>query len=164
MAIYEKPTRLLMIDMVKDISMKKGDRILKDQVISWFNEKYPKIKQGTITAHLIRMSINAKSRHHYNPRPIEDDLFYQIDGNSFRLFDIENDPSPLRRESSTIDEIKSDEPDINEENTSLRMKRICKIFYLGISTSLNPVYNYLRMRESPVSNTLLVDDILIFWH
>jgi len=77
MAIYDKPVRLLMKDMVKNLSLGKGDRISRNQVIAWFNENYPKIKQGTITAHLIRMSVNATSRHHYNPIPIEDDLFWQ---------------------------------------------------------------------------------------
>ena len=95
MAIYEKPVRLLMKDMVNDFAINKGDRITKNQVIDWFNDKYPKIKLGTITAHLIRMSTNAKSRLHYGVKPIEDDLFYQIDGSSYRLYDAENDPSPL---------------------------------------------------------------------
>ena len=66
-----------MKDMANDFAMKKGDRITKDQVIAWFNDKYPKIKLGTITAHLVRMSTNSKSRHHYNAKPIEDDLFYK---------------------------------------------------------------------------------------
>ncbi|MCB8993973.1 MAG: DUF91 domain-containing protein [Bacteroidales bacterium] len=109
MSIYEKPVRLLMKEMVKDVSMQKGDRISKDRVLAWFKEKYPKIKQGTITAHLIRMSVNAKSRHHYNPKPVEDDLFYQIDGGSFRLFDTENDPATPQTETFISDETEPDE-------------------------------------------------------
>lgn len=98
-AIYKKPTRLLMRDMVQDLSFKKGDRISKDQVINWFNENYPKIKLGTISAHLIRMSTNAPSRRHHNIKPIEDDLFYQIDRSTYRLYDPENDASPLTKEN-----------------------------------------------------------------
>ena len=108
MAIYEKPVRLLMKDMVNDFAINKGDRITKNQVIDWFNDKYPKIKLGTITAHLIRMSTNAKSRLHYGVKPIEDDLFYQIDGSSYRLYDAENDPSPLVKGVHAVDETNGD--------------------------------------------------------
>jgi len=83
MAIYEKSVRLLMKDMANDFAMKKGDRITKKQTIAWFNDKYPKIKLGTITAHLVRMSTNARSRFHYSAKPVEDDLFYQIDGSTY---------------------------------------------------------------------------------
>jgi hypothetical protein len=87
MALYDKPVRLLLWDMVQDISLKKGEVISKQQVINWFSTNYPKVKHGTIAAHLIRLSVNAPSRHHYNAKPGEDDLFYQIDGSHFRLYD-----------------------------------------------------------------------------
>ena len=44
---------------------------------------------------MIQLSINAKSRHHYSPKPKEDDLFYQIDGGRFRLYEPESDPAPI---------------------------------------------------------------------
>ena len=104
MAIYEKSVRLLMKDMVTDLAIKKGDRITKAQIIAWFNNKYPKIKLGTITAHLVRMSTNAKSRHHYSAKPIEDDLFYQLDGSTYRLYDANNDPSPVINGTQRLEE------------------------------------------------------------
>ena len=134
MSIYEKSTRLLMKDMVKEIALKKGDRISKDQVISWFREKYPKIKQGTITAHLIMMSTNAKSRHHYKAKPVEDDLFYQIDGSSFRLFDIENDPPPLQNKSGVVDEVETEELEQNEDKTEFAYEKDLQNF---LSRNLN---------------------------
>lgn len=118
MAIYEKSVRFLMKDMVTDIDLKKGERISKHQVIQWFARKYPKIKESTIIAHLVRMSTNATSRHHYNPKPVEDDLFFHIDGSSFRLFDNENDPTPLKKGIAPPDEIgieESTEPDDKNE-------------------------------------------------
>lgn len=123
MAIYDKPTRLLMKDMVKEIDLKKGERISKDKVISWFQERYPKIKTGTISAHLIKMSTNARSRHHYSPKPVEDDLFFQIDGSSFRLFEIENDPSPLPNKSSSLDVIETDEFDQDDNKTEFAYEK-----------------------------------------
>lgn len=96
MSIYEKPVRLLFKDFVTDQNIAEGQTVSKEQVISWFKAKYPKIKMGTITAHLIKMSVNAPSRIHYNVNQNgEDDLFYQIDGGHFRLYEKETDSSPL---------------------------------------------------------------------
>jgi len=96
MAIYDKPVRLLLKDMVTDQNIAEGQIITRDQVLSWFASNYPKIKSSTISAHLIKMSTNAKSRIHYNVNPAgEDDLFYQIDGKRFRLYDPQKDPVPI---------------------------------------------------------------------
>lgn len=62
------------------------------------------------------MSVNAPSRIHYNANPNgEDDLFYQISGGSFRLYEKENDPPPLyekkalERKNSELMEEETDE-------------------------------------------------------
>lgn len=94
MAIYEKPVHSLMRDMVKKLGLNKGQVISKEQVIAWFAQNYPKIKQGTISAHLIRLSTNAPSRVHYKAKPA-DDLFFQTDGSHFRLYDPQSDPAPI---------------------------------------------------------------------
>ncbi len=87
MSIYEKPVRLLLTDFVTNQNITAGQIISKDQVISWFKGDYPKIKLGTISAHLIKMSTNALSRIHFNLSLTgDDDLFYQIDGSHFRLY------------------------------------------------------------------------------
>ena len=96
MPIYSKPVRLLFRDFVATQNIAKGQIVSKDQVILWFKSNYPKIKMGTITAHLVKLSVNAPSRVHYNVNPNgEDDLFYQVDGGHFRLYEKENDPSPI---------------------------------------------------------------------
>jgi endonuclease len=96
MPIYEKSVRFLVKDFVAAQNILKGQIISKDQVILWFRANYPKIKTSTITAHLIMMSVNAPSRVHYKANPNgEDDLFYQINGSHFRLYEIENDPLPI---------------------------------------------------------------------
>jgi len=95
MALYEKPVRLLMHDMVADLGLKKGEILPKDRVIAWFGQKYPRVKEGTISAHLIRFSTNATSRMHYNAKPGDDDLFFQLDGGHFRLYDPAIDPAPV---------------------------------------------------------------------
>lgn len=93
---YDKPVRLLLKDFVTKHSIVTGQIISRDQVISWFRENYPKIKLGTISAHFLKMSTNAPSRIHYSVSLIgEDDLFYQIDGSHFRLYEKEKDPPPI---------------------------------------------------------------------
>lgn len=95
MAIYEKSVRLLMKDMVDAFGLKDGQSFVRQQAIDWFLQHYPKIKKGTVTAHLIRLSVNAPSRLHYTPKPVEDDLFFQIDSNHFRLYDPKQDSPPI---------------------------------------------------------------------
>ena len=96
MPIYEKPVRLLLKDFVTNQNITKGQVILRDQVISWFRANYPKIKIGTISAHFLKMSVNSPSRIHYGANPNgDDDLFYQIDGSHFRLYEKEKDPPPI---------------------------------------------------------------------
>lgn len=95
MAIYDKPVRFLMKDMVNAFDLQRGQSFVRQQAIEWFAQHYPKVKKGTITAHLIRLSVNAPSRLHYAPKPGEDDLFFQIDSNHFRLYDAQQDPQPL---------------------------------------------------------------------
>jgi endonuclease len=67
----------------------------RQQAIDWFAKNYPKIKTGTVTAHLIRLSTNAPSRVHTSAKPGEDDVFFQIDGSHFRLYQPTQDPAPI---------------------------------------------------------------------
>ena len=94
--IYDKPVRILLKDMASEMGLKKGDVILRDQVFEWFTGKYPRIKPGTIHAHLFRMSTNLPSRVHYSVNSNgDDDLFFRIDTHRFRLYDPGSDPTPI---------------------------------------------------------------------
>jgi len=44
---------------------------------------------------LIRLSTNAPTRTHYNAKPGQDDVFFQLDGSHFRLYQPTQDPSPI---------------------------------------------------------------------
>lgn len=114
LAIYDKPVRFLMKDMADAFALQAGQHFTKQQAINWFAEHYPKIKTGTITAHLVRLSTNAQSRIHYNAKPDEDDLFYQIDGGHFRRYDPSQDPRPIR----SADPIDEDEEDTDALGSS----------------------------------------------
>lgn len=95
MPIYEKPVRALMLDMVRDFNLKKQDVFTRDQAREWFAKKYPKLKQATIDLHLIQMSTNAPRRIHHRPKKGVHDVFYQIDSTHYRLYDSQEDPSPI---------------------------------------------------------------------
>jgi hypothetical protein len=82
--------------MVADLGLRPGDVLDRGQVMEWFRSKYPLVKEGTIAAHLLRLSTNAKSRLHYSVRSDgTDDLFFQIDGSRFRLYEHAKDPLPI---------------------------------------------------------------------
>lgn len=94
--IYEKPVHALFKDFVNENHIEPGKKITRDDIISWFHHNYPKIKLGTISAHILRMSVNAPSRVHYGVRSNgDDDLFFQIDSSHFRLYNPSTDPTPI---------------------------------------------------------------------
>jgi len=84
-----------MREMASVLAPQSDAIITKPSVISWFREHYPKIKEGTVTAHLIRLSTNAPNRLHYSAKPGDDDLLFQLDSNRFRHYDPASDPPPI---------------------------------------------------------------------
>lgn len=84
--------------MVSALAPKPGQQFSKDSAIEWFAQHYPKIKEGTISAPLIRFSTNAPSRLHYSVKT-DEDLLFQIDGSHFRLYDPASDPAPIHSKS-----------------------------------------------------------------
>ena len=96
MALYEKSVKHLFRDMIEDLGVQEGDVVERDRINSWFKTKYPLIKPGTISAHLLKLSINAPSRIHYSVDPNgNDDLLFQIDSKKFRLYNKSSDPDPI---------------------------------------------------------------------
>ena len=104
MPIYNRPVRLLMKDMVDALALQAGQSFSRQQALDWFAQHYPKIKTGTVNCHLIRLSTNAPTRLHYNAKPHEDDVFFQLDGGHFRLYDPVHDPAPIHEAPARLDE------------------------------------------------------------
>jgi len=116
MAIYSKSVRALMKDDMSPALASNDDIVFtKQQALDWFAAEYPKIKTGTITAHLIRLSTNAKSRTHYSAKPDEDDVFFQIDGNHYRLYRPSQDPLPIHTTTTTSNRTQPLQDDGDEE-------------------------------------------------
>jgi len=108
-----------MKDMVTDLGLRPGQIITRERVRHWFRDKYPKIKEGTISCHLIRMSANAPSRVHYSARAGEDDLFFQIDGSQFRLYEPGKDPQPISSATGPEPPAVSEESEKSEEQKGM---------------------------------------------
>lgn len=98
MAIYDKPVRVLIREMVAELVPTKGQIFSKEQAIEWFGHHYPKIKEGTISAHLIRFSTNSPNRLHYSAKA-DEDLLFRIDSSHYRLFDSSTDPAAIHSTS-----------------------------------------------------------------
>ena len=119
MAIYSKSVRALMKEaMSAALASAEGAIFSKQQAIDWFAKNYPKIKTGTVTAHLIRLSTNAPSRTHYSAKPGEDDVFFQVDGSHFRLYQPANDPSPIYTAPAATDATQKTQDEGQDEDVA----------------------------------------------
>ena len=146
MALYEKPVRLLFKDMVKEFSITQDDVIKRDNVYIWFRDNYPKVKDATISAHLLRMSVNAPSRIHYGVNPNgEDDLLYQIDSQRFRLYNPTADLAPIYQEASEEGAII--EQNLDGEPTEVREFAYERDLQNFLSKNLSVIETGLRLYE-----------------
>jgi len=102
--IYDRTVKELMFEFVEQYYSSGSDNsrtFNKQEILKWFDTKYPKIKLGTINAHLLKLSINAPSRIHYNVHNDgTDDLLYQINAGTFRKYNKNIDSEPLYKDSS----------------------------------------------------------------
>lgn len=104
-AMYDKPVRILMQEMIPALKLSPGDTFTREQAVQWFAENYPKIKQGTVAAHLVRLSTNVPTRLQYSVRPDgADDHFFKIDSSTFRLYELGRDPTPISESSPASEE------------------------------------------------------------
>jgi hypothetical protein len=132
--------------MIKEIVVKKEDVLKRVQVFAWFKQKYPKIKDGTISAHLLRMSTNAPSRIHYSVEANgDDDLLFQIDSQKFRLFNPSLDPEPIykkQNEGEGADKI--DAPETQDEVSEFAYEKDLQNF---LSKNLHKIESGLSLYE-----------------
>lgn len=114
--LNEKSVRLLMHDMIASMGLVPGQTFSREQAIQWFMEHYPNVKQGTIAAHLIRLSTNIQTRLQYSAKPDgSDDKFFKIDSSHFRLYEPGRDPTPISELSPNIEEPPEKNPETSSE-------------------------------------------------
>jgi hypothetical protein len=93
--IYDKSTRILLKDMLKDMGLKPGQVFTTTRAIEWFQQLYPKLQPSSIRAHLVQASTNDHSRLHHPSTNVSDDLLFKIDSGQFRLYEPGKDPAPI---------------------------------------------------------------------
>lgn len=128
-SIYSKSTRELFAEFVQAFTppplngfglierkpLANGGYFTRQEILAWFQENYPKIKQATVNAHLVVMSTNAPSRVHHTLRPNgADDLMFQIDRSNFRLYVRDSDPPPIYKQYTEPDT--AEDTDDSEDN------------------------------------------------
>ena len=93
--IYDKPTRALLKDMLKDWALQPGQVFTTSRALDWFRQNYPKLKEGSIRAHLVQASTNDRSRLHHPATNESDDLLFKVASGQFRLYEPGKDPAPI---------------------------------------------------------------------
>ncbi len=117
-SIYDKSTRELFKEFVGSFipppaggfglierkPLDEGGHFTRQAIMAWFQEHYPKLKRGTVNAHLVVMSTNSPSRVHHTLRPNgADDILFQVDHSTFRLYVKESDPPPVYKQDVGTD-------------------------------------------------------------
>jgi len=145
---YSKTIKAMMHESVKEFNIVEGQEITNTQIIKWFKDKYPNVKESSIRAHLIIMSTNANSRIHHNVKPgVEFDLFYQINSNTFRLYESNKDPRPIYKQDDAENRDANDE-NIDEETNELAEFGFEKDLQNFLVKNLNLIESGLELYEN----------------
>lgn len=92
--LYDQPVRVLLTDMIRAFADQGLSPFTTADAIDWFAERYPKVKEGTIRAHLRRFSANDRSRLHYYTKAGEG-LLFKLGANEYRMYDPKTDPPEI---------------------------------------------------------------------
>jgi endonuclease len=105
-----------MQDMAASMGLVSGQSFSREQAVQWFAANYPNVKQGTVAAHLIRLSTNIPSRLQYSARADgSDDKFFKIDSSHFRLYEPGRDPTPVSELTPEVEEFSDVLPETSAE-------------------------------------------------
>lgn len=81
--LYDRPVRELMAECAADLS----EPFRPADVVSWFSSHYPAVKATTVRAHVIGLTANDPSRHHYQWLAAKPPLFYKLPNATLVRFD-----------------------------------------------------------------------------
>jgi len=92
---FEKSTTELIKDFFLSIGLQGEKTFKRHDLYNWFNKNYPDAKRTTLYCHLVKLSVNNPTRKNYNIRADgSDDILYQMDSDTFRLYDKIKDVVP----------------------------------------------------------------------
>src|SRR4051794_2051148 len=60
-----------------------------DEIVAWFNRKYPLVKRTTVTAHITGQTANDRNRHHYASMATKQPALFRVGPGRFESYDIE---------------------------------------------------------------------------
>jgi endonuclease len=160
-SIYEKSTKGLLKEMIQDLGLKPGQVFTSSRALQWFEENYPKVKQGTVTAHLRQASTNDRSRLHHPPILDSDDVLFRVASGQFRLYEPGTDPAAIRelipgdieRQQKRIEAEEDEEADEEEDEDDGERSRHHSSFALEqdlqryLATNLDVIEDGLRLYE-----------------
>lgn len=156
--IYNKTTRELIKDFIQNENILISEKFQRSRIKSWFQNNYPKIKIGTIDAHITRMTVNAPSRVHYNVFDNgSDDLFLQLEDGTLRLFDKTKDPTPIykKEDSNNVKGLNNDKDEIDTESSQeFAYEKDLKNY---LSKNLNLIETGLKLYEDEGINGIEFD-------
>jgi hypothetical protein len=81
--LYDRPVSQLMVDA----AMSMPERFAPADVVTWFAEHYPAVKDTTVRAHVIGLTANDPSRHHYGWLAGKTPLFFKLNRALLTRFD-----------------------------------------------------------------------------
>lgn len=87
--IYDRPVWQLMADAADNV----GQPYTAEAIDGWFRENYPKIKPGTVAAHIRGLTANHPSRHHYPGLAAKPPLFLRTTAGELVRFDADSHTS-----------------------------------------------------------------------
>jgi len=142
--IYEKSVRELLKDFVEKWSDNNGVFVKKD-VIDWFNKNYPKIKERTVSAHIIKFSVNNKNRVHYHTHSDgRDDIIFRINEHTYRKYNRTTDSEPIYKFESNEIKVSEKEDEDALYDTSFAYEEDLKNY---LSKNLEIIEPGLRLFE-----------------
>jgi hypothetical protein len=95
--LYDKPTRALLKDMLVEWNLKPGETFAAQRAVDWFAKNYPRLKAGSIHAHLVQASTNDASRRHHQATNTTDDLLFKVGSREYRRYEPGIDPEPIHQ-------------------------------------------------------------------
>ena len=85
-----------MHEMVTDVGLKTGEFIEPKEIRNWFDENYPAYTENAVNCHSMMMATNLKTRYSHPTSKNGNDKYnlFFAEKRKFRLYDMENDPTP----------------------------------------------------------------------
>jgi hypothetical protein len=122
--IYDKPIWLLFREFAD--RKREGETFAAKEPVDWFRETYPKIKEGSVKAHLVRLTTNNPTRCHYKATN-EDDLFFQLESGRFRKYSPDKDPEPIYATDKSL-KPKKPRSSLNRQSIEERVSNLVRNF------------------------------------